>query len=50
MVDVEISVVGDLGLEGFKFIFLEDSFNGEVLLVVVNEVSGIIIIYEFIVN
>lgn len=44
-IDLENGLVGDFGFEGLVFILVGSSFNSKLMLVVGNEVSGIMILY-----
>ncbi|WP_286133406.1 hypothetical protein [Colwellia sp. UCD-KL20] len=41
-----ISLVGDLGPESIKFVEAENSPNGNPLLIIGNEVSGTVTVYQ----
>jgi hypothetical protein len=46
--DAENGTAGDLGPEGIEFVDASDSPNGEPLLIVANEVSGTVRVYQII--
>lgn len=41
-------VIGDFVLESLLFVFVDDSIIGEFMLIVGNEVSGIVVVYGII--